>query len=34
MGSGIEDMLQAQQIHQNPAVTPITQALHREFYSD
>ena len=34
MGSGIEAMLQAKKIQHQPTSTPISQARHREFYSD
>ena len=34
MGSGMETMLQAQQIQQKPTATPSTQEGRREFYID
>ena len=34
MGSSMGEMLQAQQIQQQPTTTPIAQARLREFYSD
>ena len=34
MGSGMEEMPQAQQIQQQPTATPSEQSGRREFYSD
>ena len=34
MGSSMGEMLQAQQIQQQPTATPIAQSERREFYSD